>query len=140
MAFLFMALNRHRRPPRSHARCSRYRIERTRVAAFLQSEAGALASLISDLVDNHAALQGQLMAEEEITLELDRNPWWGCLEGDCHAWSLRLILSSANSESRGVEVFWPAPAAAAAAGPRRCPSARRCLALPPSTPASSSSP
>ena len=84
-----------------------------------EDEAGALASLISDLVDNHAALQGQLMAEEEITLELDRNPWWGCLEGDCHAWSLRLILSSANSGSRGVEVFWPAPAAAAAAATLR---------------------
>lgn len=83
------------------------------------NEAGALASLIADLVGHHAALCGQLMDEEQITLELERTPWWGCLEGDRLAWSLQLILKPVDLGRRGVEVSWPAPAAEAAAAAMR---------------------
>ena len=83
------------------------------------NEAGALASLIADLVGHHAALCGQLMDEEQITLELERTPWWGCLEGDRRAWSLQLILKPVDCGRRGVEVSWPAPAAEAAAAAMR---------------------
>jgi len=82
-------------------------------------EAGALASLITDLVGHHSALCGQLMDEEQITLELERTPWWGCLEGDRRAWSLQLILKPVDYGRRGVEVSWPAPAAEAAAAAMR---------------------
>jgi len=84
-----------------------------------ESEAGALASLIQDLVDHHAALRGQLMDEELITLELERTPWWGSLEGDREGWSLQMILRPEDGCERGVEVFWPAPAAAAVAAAMR---------------------
>ena len=84
-----------------------------------ESEAGALASLIEDLVAPHAAQRGQLMEEEQITLELERSPWWGCLEGDSRAWSLQLILRPVDVCERGVEVSWPAPAAEAAAAAMR---------------------
>ena len=84
-----------------------------------ESEAGALASVINDLVSQHAALHGQLMDEEQITLELERTPWWGCLEGDRRAWSLQLILRPADVCERGVEVSWPAPAEEAAAAAMR---------------------
>ena len=59
------------------------------------------------------------MDEEQITLELERTPWWGCLEGDRRAWSLQLILKPVDLGRRGVEVSWPAPAAEAAAAAMR---------------------
>ena len=84
-----------------------------------ETEAGALASLIDELVDQHTALREQLMEEEQITLELERSPWWGCLEGDRNAWSLQLILQPADASQRGVELAWPAPAAEAVAAAMR---------------------
>ena len=84
-----------------------------------EDEAGALVSLIADLVGHHAALCGQLMDEEQITVELERTPWWGCLEGDRRAWSLQLILKPVDLGRRGVEVSWPAPAAEAATAAMR---------------------
>ena len=67
--------------------------------------------LHSTLEAQHSALKDKLMAEEAIELELDRGVWWGCLAGDCHSWSLAIVLTP--EEGRGVEWFLPAPTAAA---------------------------
>ena len=70
--------------------------------------------LLVELVRNHAALVDQLMAEEAIELELERGPWWGCLEGDRERWSLSVVLTP--EAGRGVEGHWPCPAAMALIG------------------------
>ena len=46
------------------------------------AEAAGLAAAVVDLVCEHQALLDQLLAEEAITLELERGPWWLALEGD----------------------------------------------------------
>ena len=72
----------------------------------------SLVSLVEDLLDQHHKLESQLMPEEMICLEIERLPWWGCLEGDKETWSLQLILEGNDVSSlRGFEVYWPAPAA-----------------------------
>ena len=74
-------------------------------------EARALTSLTADLTDQHRLISDQLMAEEAITVELERAGWCGCLEGDRSCWSLRFILSGDEGQARGLEVCWPHPAA-----------------------------
>ena len=78
-----------------------------------EEEGRVLASLVNALFEQHLELQSQLMAEEAITLEIERAPWWGCLDGDRDSWSLQLILSGGEDEEslRGVEVSWSAPSA-----------------------------
>lgn len=72
-------------------------------------------SLIASLVEQHAELVGQLMAEETIRLELERLPWWGCLEGQRDRWELQVLLQGEALGERGVEGHWSAPAAQAMA-------------------------
>ncbi|WP_114994627.1 DUF1818 family protein [Synechococcus sp. UW179A] len=80
-----------------------------------ECEACELVSLISDLTDQHRAICAQLMAEESITVELERGSWWVCLEGDRSRWSIRAICSGDGDLARGFEVCWPDPAAQAIA-------------------------
>ena len=72
-----------------------------------------LISIVSELIDQHQKLESQLMPEETICLEIGREAWWACLEGDCDAWSLRLVLEGNGNDQylRGFEAFWPSPAA-----------------------------
>ena len=70
------------------------------------SEAEALRDAVGDLLAQHAAVADQLMAEEAIELELEREPWWLAIEGDRSRWSLRVMLSP-QSGQRAVEAFWP---------------------------------
>lgn len=79
---------------------------------LLPSEAEGLTRLLHRLVDQHAALAEQLMAEESIVISAEDGDWWLELEGDREAWSLRFVLTGAG---RGVEGQWPAPAAMAVA-------------------------
>ena len=72
-----------------------------------------LASLIQALVDQHSKIINELMPEESICIELERGLWWGCLDGNKSAWNLRIILLDNDQLSRGVEGFWPVPAAEA---------------------------
>ena len=76
-----------------------------------QPEWEALSDLVLTLVRQHRALVDQLMAEEEIELELDRGLWWGCLQGNRGSWSLSGVV--ARGAGRGGEGHWPAPAGAA---------------------------
>ena len=78
-----------------------------------ESEACELASLIADLTDQHRSICDQLMAEESITVELERGSWWVCLEGDRSRWSIRGVCSGDGIQARGLEVCWPDPAAQA---------------------------
>ena len=80
-----------------------------------ESEACELASLIAVLTDQHQSICDRLMAEESITVELERGSWWACLEGDRSRWSLRGICSGDGERARGLEVYWPEPAAQAIA-------------------------
>ena len=76
-----------------------------------EAEWSAFVQLLLDLEGHHVALQDQLMAEEAIELELERGPWWGCLEGNREQWALSVVLTPTTG--RGVEAHWPAPASTA---------------------------
>ena len=76
-----------------------------------------LSDIVLELVDQHRVLVDQLMLEESIELELDRAPWWCCLDGDRASWSLSVVLSA--PDARSVEGRWPSPAAQAMAAAMR---------------------
>lgn len=58
------------------------------------------------------ALAPQLMPEEQITLELERDALWLELEGQGGAWALRFVLQPTGG-GRGLEGSWSAAATAA---------------------------
>jgi hypothetical protein len=68
-------------------------------------EAEALRDGVSLLAAQHADLVDQLMAEEAISLELERQPWWIGLEGDRAGWALRVVLTPGPGQ-RAVEGCW----------------------------------
>ena len=79
----------------------------------------SLMPIVDGLVNQHDQLVGQLMPEESICLEMEREPWWACLEGDRESWSLQLILEGDSHHLRGFEAYWPIPAAQAIANAMR---------------------
>ncbi len=76
-----------------------------------KNEWSSLVPLVMDLEREHRNLVEQLMPQETLSLELERDPWWGCLEGDRESWNLQLILQGDGLEQRGFEAFWPIPTA-----------------------------
>ena len=74
------------------------------------AEAEALRDAVADLAAQHAALVEQLMAEEAIELELERDGWWLAIEGDRSSWSLQVVLSPTPGQ-RALEGSWSAAAA-----------------------------
>ena len=72
-----------------------------------QVEWETLVGVIMDLSDQYQEVKVQLMGEEDITLELERNPWLAILKGDKFGWNLKLILNNSGSLNRGAEIFWP---------------------------------
>ncbi len=66
-----------------------------------------LVQIVFDLSDQYFEVKGQLMGDEDITLELDRGIWVAILKGDQYGWSLKLILSQNEQQNRGAEIFWP---------------------------------
>ena len=76
-------------------------------------EWNTLCKALFQLIDQHEQLKNQLMKEESICLEIERQPWWGCLDGDRDSWSLQIVLESNGESLRGFEAFWPVPAAQA---------------------------
>ena len=71
------------------------------------SEWNTLLKVILDLADKYNDVKGQLMGDEDITLELESNPWLAILKGDQYGWDLKLILNESGSMNRGAEIFWP---------------------------------
>jgi hypothetical protein len=74
-----------------------------------RAEAESLRDALADLLAQHAALVNQLMAEESISLELERDPWWLTIDGDRREWSLQVMLSPQPGQ-RAFEGSWPHPA------------------------------
>ena len=72
-----------------------------------QFEWEILVKLVIDLSNQYQDVKGQLMGDEDITLELGRSPWLAILKGDKYGWNLKLILNTSDSIARGAEVFWP---------------------------------
>ncbi|MEY2644227.1 MAG: hypothetical protein RLZZ611_876 [Cyanobacteriota bacterium] len=72
-------------------------------------EAEALRLALAELVAQHGSLVDQLMAEEAISLELEREPWWLEIEGDRAGWSLRVMLIP-QAGQRAFEGAWCHPA------------------------------
>ena len=69
--------------------------------------------LLGELDKQYLLIRDQLLDEESITLELDQQPWWGCLDGTSDHWGLQVVLQGNGLEGRGLEGAWPAPAAEA---------------------------
>ena len=84
-----------------------------------ESEWYDLVILVFALEDQYVELRDQLMAEEDIELEMERSVWWGFMDGDSNDWSLRLILNGEANSQRSVEAHWQSPAAAAAVAAMR---------------------
>ncbi len=80
-------------------------------AELNEAEAFSLRDGLSDLIAQHRQLIDQLMAEEAIELELEREGWWICLDGDRQGWTLRVMLSP-ESGQRAIEGSWSREAAA----------------------------
>ena len=72
-----------------------------------QSEWESLVKVVIDLSNQYHNIKDQLMGEEDITLELESNPWLAILKGDQYGWTLKLILDSTDSFNRAAEVSWP---------------------------------
>ena len=72
-----------------------------------QYEWETLLKVVIDLCDQYKNIKDQLMVDEDITLELESNPWLAILKGDQYGWNLKLILDSRDSLNRGAEIFWP---------------------------------
>ena len=79
-------------------------------AELTRAEAEALRDALADLVAQHQGLVDQLMEEEAIELELERDPWWLAIEGDRHRWSLRVMLTPTPGQ-RALEGSWSEEAA-----------------------------
>ena len=66
-----------------------------------------LVPLITEIIDQYERQSQNLMDEETISLEMERLPWWACLEGQRDSWDFRLILYGDNEINRGAEISWP---------------------------------
>ena len=78
-----------------------------------ETEVKGLHALLVELVHQHSLIRDQLMEEESITLELEQQEWWGCLDGTRDHWGLQVVLQGSGMHRRGLEGAWPAPAAQA---------------------------
>ncbi|CAI8165641.1 MAG: Uncharacterised protein [Prochlorococcus marinus str. MIT 9215] len=78
-----------------------------------------LASLICDLTKQHQQLFSQLMEDEAVCLEMERQSWWACIDGDKQAWTLQVVLQGDGEQRRGAEGHWSIPAAQAMAAAMR---------------------
>ncbi len=78
-----------------------------------ETELKGLHALLVELDHQHTLIRDQLMEEESITLELEQQEWWGCLDGTRDSWALQVVLHGNGTPRRGLEGTWPAPAAQA---------------------------
>ena len=72
-----------------------------------KDEWSVLVPLISEIIDQYELQSRYLMDEETISLEMERLPWWACLEGEKDSWDFRLILYGGSDINRGAEISWP---------------------------------
>ena len=58
-----------------------------------KSEWKILVEVVMELCDQYKLVKGQLMGDEDITLELERRPWLAILSGDQYEMSLEKLKS-----------------------------------------------
>ena len=75
-----------------------------------KSEFDLLCLLLLKINKQLLNLQGKLMDEESISLELEKLPWYIELEGSKKEWSLRFVFES-QDQTRSFEMYWPIPIA-----------------------------
>jgi len=75
-----------------------------------KSEFDLLCLLLLKINNQLLNLQGKLMDEESISLELEKLPWYIELEGNKKEWSLRFVFES-QDQTRSFEMYWPIPIA-----------------------------
>jgi len=66
--------------------------------------------LLLSINEQLLAIKNELMDEENITLELEKLPWYVELEGKKNEWSLRFVFES-QEQTRSFEMYWPIPIA-----------------------------
>lgn len=76
------------------------------------AEALQLRDGIDALLQQLEAIADRLLEEETISLELERAPWWLCLDGNRVHWSLRFVLTPEPGQ-RAIEAGWLEQASAA---------------------------
>ena len=75
-----------------------------------KSEFYSLYLLLLKINEQLFAIKNELMDEENITLELEKLPWYIELEGKKNEWSLRFVFES-QDQTRSFEMYWPIPIA-----------------------------
>ncbi len=75
-----------------------------------KSEFCSLYLLLLRINEQLLVIKDQLMDEENITLELEKLPWYIQLEGKKNEWSLRFVFES-QDQTRSFEMYWPIPIA-----------------------------
>ena len=74
-----------------------------------ENEFECLSKLLIKLHDQFISIQGELMDEELINLEIEKAPWYIELEGNKNEWNLRILLECKNV--RSFQMYWPIPIA-----------------------------
>ncbi len=72
-----------------------------------EDEWQTLCAPLFELLDQFEDLKSQLLDEEKIFLEKEKDFWWISVDGTKNAWSLILILSYKDNRERSLEVSWP---------------------------------
>ena len=71
-----------------------------------KSEFDSLYFLLLKINEQLLGIKNELMDEENITLELEKLPWYIELEGKKNEWSLRFVFVS-QDQTRSFEMYWP---------------------------------
>ncbi len=75
-----------------------------------KSEFYSLYLLLLKINEQLLVIKDELMDEESIALEIEKLPWYICLEGWKNKWSLRFVFES-QDQTRSFEMYWPIPIA-----------------------------
>ena len=75
-----------------------------------KSEFDSLYLVLLKINEQFLGIKNELMDEENITLELEKMPWYIELEGKKNEWSLRFVFES-QDQTRSFEMYWPIPIA-----------------------------
>jgi len=75
-----------------------------------KSEFYSLYLLLLKINEQLLAIKDELMDEESITLEIEKLPWFICLEVKKNEWSLKFVFES-QDQTRSFEMYWPIPIA-----------------------------
>ena len=75
-----------------------------------KSEFQSLHLLLLKIHEQISSIKNELMDEEFISLELEKQPWYIELEGKKNEWDLRFVFES-QDKTRSFEMYWPIPIA-----------------------------